>query len=52
MKREYMKPVMGICELQQQCHILTGSNTVNTLGTNLTGEDPLIFLGGSDMPAR
>ena len=52
MKREYMKPAMRVCELQQKCNILTGSDTINTLSTNFTEEDLLEYGGGGAYDAR
>ena len=47
MKRDYIKPAMRVCELKQKCHILVGSNTVNTI----VGEE-LDFIGGGIGPGR
>ena len=42
-----MKPAMRVCELKQKCHILVGSNTVNTID----GEE-LDYIGGGRVPGR
>ena len=47
MKRDYIKPAMRVCELKQKCHILVGSNTVNTI----VGEE-FDYIGGGIDPGR
>ena len=49
MKKQYIKPTMGVVELQHQCQMLAGS--VQNLNTNL-GADGLILGGASDEVAR
>lgn len=49
MKKQYIKPTMGVVELQHQCQMLAGS--VQNLNTNL-GADGLILGEASDEVAR
>ena len=49
MKKQYIKPTMGVVKLQHQCQILTGS--VQNLNTNL-GSDGFILGEASDEDAR
>ena len=49
MKKQYIKPTMGVVELQHQCQMLAGS--VQNLNTNL-GNDGFILGGASDEVAR
>ena len=46
-KKDYQKPAMRVVMLQQQTHLLAGSDTFSTTNTNLTGDDVIDF-GGSD----
>ena len=61
MKRDYIKPAVRVCVLQQQCHILAGSGgseTMSTLNTNIPeldeedAKDELIYGGGGSFEAR
>ncbi len=47
MQRDYIKPAMRVCELKQKCHILVGSDTVNTID----GEE-FDYIGGDIVPGR
>jgi hypothetical protein len=49
MKKQYIKPTMGVVELQHQCQMLAGS--IQNLNTNL-GSDGFILGGASDEVAR
>ena len=49
MKKQYIKPTMGVVELQHQCQMLAGS--VQNLNTDL-GSDGFILGGASDEVAR
>ena len=44
MKREYMKPVMMVVKIGQQCKLLTGSVTIESVTGGTTGID---YGGGS-----
>ena len=49
MKRDYIKPAMRVYKLQQKCHILVGSDTVNTINVEeLNNGEELEYLGGGD----
>ena len=50
MKREYMKPAMQVCELQQKYHILTGSRVSSV--TSSDGEVDFDYIGGGSGPSR
>jgi hypothetical protein len=43
MKRQYIKPILNVVTLQQQCHILAGSHLVKSFpgSEEITWEDGL-----------
>ena len=47
-----MKPAMRVCELQQKCNILAGSDTIKTLSTDLPEGGILEYVGGGAFDAR
>ena len=52
MKKTYLQPTMMVVRIQQQS-IICFSKGVNSVSTNLTGDDAISFGGGSStQPAR
>ena len=44
-KKEYQKPAMRAVVLQQQSHLLAGSNTFSTIKAKVDGESELTYEG-------
>lgn len=52
MKKEYLKPEMTVHALTQHCQLLSGSNVVNGVETNIGDEEDMLqFIGGGTVPS-
>ena len=52
MKREYMKPVMRVVELQHHTQLLQASSPVRSLNSNFEDPEDEFILGGGNGPSR
>ena len=55
MKRIYRKPTMWVCEMEEECELLSASpkSEMNKLNSNLTNaEEEMEYAGGGTYEAR